>query len=74
MDHLQNRLVGIDDILKTVSMDDIEQLEKQIILIRQEIDNKKKLLSTTSAEKKEVLHLLENYERFRAPLNIRYIY
>lgn len=74
LDHISNvqqRLSGVEEILKNVTNADIEELELSILRIREEIDMKKKLLKTSREEKKELKEKLGNFDRYRAPLNIR---
>jgi hypothetical protein len=71
MSHLRHRLSGVEDILRTVTPAEVQELEASLVRIQQEIDMKKKLLQNSRSEKKEVLQLLREYEQFRAPLNIR---
>jgi len=71
IDQLKHRLSSIDEVLKSVTSSEIDELELSIIRIRKEIEVKRNILKTSRTEKKEVVHLLRNYDRFRAPLNIR---
>lgn len=71
MVQLQARLSGVEDILRTVTAAELEELEASLLRIRQEIDMKRALVQASKLERRELLQQLSLSDRFRAPLNIR---
>mmetsp|Transcript_25756 Transcript_25756/g.43403 ORF Transcript_25756/g.43403 Transcript_25756/m.43403 type:complete len:432 (-) Transcript_25756:504-1799(-) len=71
MVHLQEKLSGVDDILRTVTPAEIEELEASLLRIRQEIDMKRGLLQSSKVERRDLVQQLRSSDRLRAPLNIR---